>query len=104
MRHTPKPITREDMYYSYIINGNGGLPTPITRRDMYLYYLCVNGFGMGGEITPEMIENAVNNYLEEHPIEVPTMTSQLINDSGYIVSELETQENMVKFLNGEAER
>ena len=45
---TPKPITREDMYYSYIINGKGTLPKPITRKEMYLYYLCVNGFGSGG--------------------------------------------------------
>ena len=45
---TPKPITREDMYMSYIINGGGVLPKPITRRDMYLYYLCVNGFGGEG--------------------------------------------------------
>lgn len=45
----PKPITREDMYYSYLINGSGSLPKPITRKEMYLYYLCVNGHGSGGE-------------------------------------------------------
>lgn len=44
----PKPITREDAYYSYMINRAGTLPKPITRREMYLYYLCVNGFGNGG--------------------------------------------------------
>lgn len=44
----PKPVTREDMYMSYLINGGGVLPKPITRRDMYLYYLCVNGFGGEG--------------------------------------------------------
>lgn len=45
---TPKPITREDMYYDYMINGSGYLPKPITRKEMYLYYLCVNGFGTQG--------------------------------------------------------
>lgn len=45
----PKPITRKDMYYSYMINGGGPLPEPITREEKYLYYLCANGFGaLGG--------------------------------------------------------
>lgn len=44
----PKPITREDMYYDFLINGSGTLPEPITRKEMYLHYLCVNGFGVGG--------------------------------------------------------
>lgn len=45
---TPKPITREDMYYSYLVNGEGAIPEPITRREQYLHYLCVNGFGVDG--------------------------------------------------------
>lgn len=48
---TPKPITREDMYYDYLINGGDveKLPKPITRKEIYLYYLCTNGFaGSGG--------------------------------------------------------
>lgn len=48
MADIPKPITREDMYYNYLINGVGTLPKPITRKEMYLYYLCTNGFG--GEV------------------------------------------------------
>lgn len=49
----PEPITREDMYLSYLTNGEGSLPQPITRKEMYLYYLCVNGFGSGGG-SPDM--------------------------------------------------
>lgn len=45
---TPKPITREDMYYNYLISGQGALPEPITRREHYLHYLCVNGSGADG--------------------------------------------------------
>lgn len=68
MAYVPKPITREDMYYSYIINGGGTLPKPITRREMYLEYLCVNGFGSGGTVTPEMIDAAVDRYFEDNPV------------------------------------
>lgn len=67
---TPKPITREDMYYSYLINGTGSIPKPITRKEQYLYYLCANGFGNGGgTVTPEAIDDAVERYLTENPID-----------------------------------
>lgn len=68
MANVPKPITREDLYYSYLINGTGTLPKPITRKEMYLYYLCVNGFGESGPVTPEMIDEAVNRYLDQNPV------------------------------------
>lgn len=50
MANTPKPITREDKYYNYLINGGDFdlLPKPIQRREIYLYYLCQNGIGGGG--------------------------------------------------------
>lgn len=75
----PKPITRKDMYYSYLINGAGSIPQPITRLEQYLYYLCKNGFGSGGAVTPEMIDNAVNKYLEENPVEPITDYEKLEN-------------------------
>ena len=53
----PKPITREDMYYNYLVNGEGSIPEPITRKEQYLHYLCVNGFGVGGGG-----EGGVSNY------------------------------------------
>lgn len=70
MANTPKPITREEMYYDYLINGGDldTLPEPITRREIYLHYLCVNGFG-GGSVTPEQIQAAVDAYLEANPVE-----------------------------------
>lgn len=73
MGNVPKPITRKDMYYSYLINGNGYLPQPITRQEMYLYYLCVNGFGSGGTVTPEQIDAAVERYMQEHPVELDVL-------------------------------
>lgn len=44
-----EPITRQEMYLSYL-NGNTDitLPEPITRVERYLYALCINGGGTGG--------------------------------------------------------
>lgn len=70
MANTPKPIQRKDRYYDYLINGGDLelLPEPIQREEIYLYYLCVNGFGGGGTVTPEMIDAAVERYLDENPV------------------------------------
>lgn len=64
MENTPKPITREDMYYNYLINGGDFnlLPKPILRKEMYLYYLCENGFA--GSVTEDMIDAAVDAALK----------------------------------------
>lgn len=72
---TPEPITREDVYYDFLINGGDAekLPKPITRKEIYLNYLCQNGFGVGGgtgeggtpvgEIISYMGVTAPPNYL-----------------------------------------
>ena len=44
----------------------GELPKPITRKEKYLYELCLKG--IGGEISPEEIKAAVNEYLEKNPV------------------------------------
>lgn len=77
MANVPKPITREDMYYDYLINGGDidTLPEPITRREIYLNYLCQNGFG-GGTVTPEQIQAAVDAYLEENPVQAGATEEQ----------------------------
>ncbi len=92
MANVPKPITRKDMYYSYLINGIGELPEPITRQDQYLYYLCVNGFGGGGTVTPEMIDEAVSKYLEANPVAPGATEEQAkqINDNTTAIGELQT--------------
>ncbi|MDE7323154.1 MAG: hypothetical protein K2N73_10610 [Lachnospiraceae bacterium] len=66
MADIPKPITKKDAYYTYLINGTGKIPKPITREDTYLYYLCQNGFGgdSGGGVTAEMIDKAVDAALK----------------------------------------
>lgn len=62
-----KPVTREEKYLAYLTGDyKGELPKPITRKEKYLYELCLKG--MGGEISPEEIKNAVNEYLEKNPV------------------------------------
>ena len=59
-----KPVTREEKYLAYLTGDyNGELPKPITRKEKYLYELCLKG--IGGEISPEEIKAAVNEYLEK---------------------------------------
>lgn len=67
MANVPDPITRTEMYYNYLTTWEGIIPDPVTRQDQYLYYLCVNG-GIGGNVTPEQIQQAVDNYLDENPV------------------------------------
>lgn len=47
---------------------------PITRKEKYLYELCLKG--IGGEISPEEIKNAVNEYLEKNPVKPGATTEQ----------------------------
>lgn len=72
------------------------MPKPITRREMYLYYLCVNGFGGGGTVTPEMIDAAVDRYLQENPVELDVLnTVEEVNentDPGKLVDALAIKE------------
>ena len=69
-----KPVTREEKYLAYLTGDyTGELPKPITRKEKYLYELCLKG--MGGEISPEEIKNAVNEYLEKNPV-LPGATTE----------------------------
>ena len=67
MANIPDPITRKEQYYSYMAGESSYLPDPITREEKYLYYLCKTGTG-GGSVTPEQIQAAVDQYLEENPV------------------------------------
>lgn len=70
-----KPVTREEKYLAYLTGDyKGGLPKPITRKERYLYELCLKG--IGGEISPEEIKNAVNEYLEKNPVKPGATTEQ----------------------------
>jgi hypothetical protein len=70
-----KPVTREEKYLAYLTGDyTGELPKPITRKEKYLYELCLKG--MGGEISPEEIKNAVNEYLEKNPVKPGATTEQ----------------------------
>lgn len=68
-------ITREEKYLEYLTgNHKGNVPKPVTRRERYLYELCLKG--MGGEISPEEIKNAVDEYLEKNPVKPGATTEQ----------------------------
>lgn len=70
-----KPVTREEKYLAYLTGDyKGELPKPITRKEKYLYELCLKG--MGGEISPEEIKAAVNEYLEKNPVKPGATTEQ----------------------------
>ena len=70
-----KPVTREEKYLSYLTGDyTGELQNPITRKEKYLYELCLKG--IGGEISPEEIKNAVNEYLEKNPVKPGATTEQ----------------------------
>lgn len=70
-----KPITREEKYLAYLTGDyTGELPKPITKKEKYLYELCLKG--IGGEISPEEIKAAVNEYLEKNPVKPGATTEQ----------------------------
>lgn len=70
-----KPVTREEKYLAYLTGDyKGEIPKPITRKEKYLYELCLKG--MGGEISPEEIKAAVNEYLEKNPVKPGATTEQ----------------------------
>lgn len=70
-----KPVTREEKYLAYLTGDyKGELPKPITRKEKYLYELCLKG--IGGEISPEEIKAAVNEYLEKNPVKPGATTEQ----------------------------
>lgn len=67
-----KPITRQEMYLSYL-NSNTSitLPEPITRIERYLYTLCLNGSGAGGgggTISGNIINIAVTSIIGGHRV------------------------------------
>lgn len=74
-----KPITREEKYLAYLTGDyTGELPKPITRKEKYLYELCLKG--IGGEISPEEIKNAVTKWLDDHPEATTTVQDESIEE------------------------
>lgn len=70
-----KPVTREEKYLAHLTGDyTGEIPKPITRKEQYLYELCLKG--IGGEISPEEIKAAVNEYLEKNPVKPGATTEQ----------------------------
>lgn len=92
-----KPVTREEKYLAYLTGDyKGELPKPITRKEKYLYELCLKG--IGGEISPEEIKNAVNEYLEKNPVK-PGATAeqaQQIEQNKTDIASLKTETGSLK--------
>lgn len=92
-----KPVTREEKYLAYLTGDyTGELPKPITRKEKYLYELCLKG--MGGEVSPEEIKNAVNEYLEKNPVKpgATTEQAQQIEQNKTDITSLKTETNSLK--------
>ena len=92
-----KPVTREEKYLAYLTGDyTGELPKPITRKEKYLYELCLKG--IGGEISPEEIKNAVNEYLEKNPVKpgATTEQAQQIEQNKTDVTSLKKETSLLK--------
>ena len=92
-----KPVTREEKYLAYLTGDyTGEIPKPITRKEKYLYELCLKG--IGGEISPEEIKNAVNEYLEKNPVKpgATTEQAQQIEQNKTDIGSLKTETGSLK--------
>lgn len=92
-----KPVTREEKYLAYLTGDyTGELPKPITRKEKYLYELCLKG--MGGEVSPEEIKSAVNEYLEKNPVKpgATTEQAQQIEQNKTDIASLKVETNSLK--------
>lgn len=92
-----KPVTREEKYLAYLTGDyTGELPKPITRKEKYLYELCLKG--IGGEISPEEIKVAVNEYLEKNPVKpgATTEQAQQIEQNKTDIASLKTETGSLK--------
>lgn len=92
-----KPVTREEKYLAYLTGDyTGEIPKPITRKEKYLYELCLKG--MGGEISPEEIKAAVNEYLEKNPVKpgATTEQAQQIEQNKTDIASLKTETGSLK--------
>lgn len=91
-----KPVTREEKYLAYLTGDyTGELPKPITRKEKYLYELCLKG--IGGEISPEEIKNAVNEYLEKNPVK-PGATAEQAQQIEQNKTDIASLKENVKYL------
>lgn len=90
------PITRKEKYLAKLTGSyTGNVPAPITRVEKYLYDLCQKGIS---GLTPEEIENAVNKYLKENPVQ-PGATeeqAQQIEQNKTDIASLKTETGSLK--------
>ena len=89
-------ITRKEKYLAKLTGSyTGNVPAPITRVEKYLYDLCQKGIS---GLTPEEIENAVNKYLKENPVQpgATTEQAQQIEQNKTDIASLKTETDSLK--------
>lgn len=87
-----KPITREENYLAYAAGDTSlALPKPITRKERYLYDLC-RQIASGGA-TPEQIQEYVESYLSENPVQAGATAEQAAQIEANRLAIHELQEN-----------
>lgn len=69
-----EPVTREERFLAAAGGQSVTPPTPITRKEQLLQGI-IDAVKSGGA-TPDVIENAVNNYLDANPVKPGATTEQ----------------------------
>lgn len=74
-----EPITRAELFMAAAAGQTVNLPDPITREETFLFKIYQ--FVSSGGASPEAIQSAVNQYLEENPVGIDlAMTGAKVGD------------------------
>ena len=86
-----EPVTREERFLAAAGGRSVTPPTPITRKEQLLQGI-IDAVQSGGA-TPDVIENAVNNYLEANPVKPGATTEQAaqIEQNKTDIADLQTE-------------
>lgn len=96
--------TKTERYLAYLAGDADSYPdNPETKVERYLYYLCANGMS-GGSVSPEDIQEAVNEYMKENPISTEAIESAI---NTYLeenpVGELQVRDHILTISGGESD-
>lgn len=91
-----EPVTREERFLAAAGGQSVTPPTPITRKEQLLQGI-IDAVKSGGA-TPDVIENAVNNYLDANPVKPGATTEQAaqIEQNKTDIADLQTEVDELK--------
>lgn len=91
-----EPVTREERFLAAAGGRSVTPPTPITRKEQLLQGI-IDAVKSGGA-TPDVIENAVNNYLDANPVKPGATTEQAaqIEQNKTDIADLQTEVDELK--------